>query len=45
VAPPQSTLKKFREEFEFHVRQKRCWKAAGSTFEEAQAVTKAGVMA
>ena len=45
VAPPQSTLKKFREEFEFHIRQKRCWKAVAPTFEEAKASAKAGVRA
>jgi NADH-quinone oxidoreductase subunit F len=38
VAPPQSTLKKFREEFEYHVREKRCWRSVASTFEEARAL-------
>jgi NADH-quinone oxidoreductase subunit F len=37
IAPPQSTLEKFREEFEYHVREKRCWKSVASTFEEAKA--------
>ena len=37
IAPPQSTLEKFREEFEYHVREKRCWKSVASTFEEARA--------
>jgi NADH-quinone oxidoreductase subunit F len=37
VAPPQSTLQKFREEFEYHVREKRCWKTVAATFEEARA--------
>jgi NADH-quinone oxidoreductase subunit F len=41
IAPPQSTLQKFREEFEYHVREKRCWKTVAPTFEEARA--KAGV--
>ena len=41
IAPPQSTLQKFREEFDYHVREKRCWKTAAATFEEA----KAGVTA
>jgi NADH-quinone oxidoreductase subunit F len=37
IAPPQSTLKKFREEFEYHVRERRCWKTVAATFEEAKA--------
>jgi len=43
IAPPQSTLKKFRAEFEYHVREKRCWKTVASTFEEALA--RSGVTA
>jgi NADH-quinone oxidoreductase subunit F len=43
VAPPQSTLRKFRAEFEYHVREKKCWKAVAPTFEEALA--KSGVSA
>jgi len=43
IAPPQSTLQKFREEFEYHVREKRCWKSVAPTFEEAKA--KSGVSA
>jgi NADH-quinone oxidoreductase subunit F len=42
VAPPQSTLKKFREEFEYHVREKQCWRAVAGTFEEARARRLAG---
>ena len=42
VAPPQSNLKKFREEFEYHVREKRCWRAVAGTFEEARARRLAG---
>lgn len=42
VAPPQSTLKKFREEYEFHVREKKCWKHVAATFEEARALVGAG---
>jgi NADH-quinone oxidoreductase subunit F len=38
IAPPQSTLKKFREEYEYHVRERRCWKTVATTFEEAQAM-------
>jgi NADH-quinone oxidoreductase subunit F len=37
VAPPQSALAKFRAEFEYHVREKRCWKSVAPTFEEALA--------
>ncbi len=37
IAPPQSTLKKFREEYEYHVREKRCWRSVAKTFEEAKA--------
>ena len=39
IAPPQSTLKKFREEYEYHVREKRCWKQVAETFEQAQALS------
>src|SRR5713101_7405514 len=42
VAPPQSNLKKFREEFEYHVREKQCWRAVAGTFEEARARRLAG---
>jgi NADH-quinone oxidoreductase subunit F len=38
IAPPQSTLKKFREEYEYHVREKRCWRQVATTFEEAKAL-------
>ena len=37
IAPPQSTLQKFREEFLYHVHEKRCWRKVASTFEEAKA--------
>jgi NADH-quinone oxidoreductase subunit F len=37
IAPAQSTLEKFREEFEYHVREGRCWKSVAATFEEAKA--------
>ncbi len=43
IAPPQSTLQKFRAEFEYHVREKRCWRTVAPTFEEALA--KSGVTA
>ena len=43
IAPPQSTLAKFREEFLYHVREKRCWKTVAPTFEEALALAKPAV--
>jgi NADH-quinone oxidoreductase subunit F len=43
IAPPQSTLTKFRAEFEYHVREQRCWKTVAPTFE--QALAKSGVTA
>jgi NADH-quinone oxidoreductase subunit F len=41
IAPPQSTLKKFRDEYEYHVREKRCWRQVAATFEEARALAAA----
>ncbi len=38
IAPPQSTLKKFRDEYEYHVREKGCWRRVAKTFAEAQAL-------
>jgi hypothetical protein len=38
IAPPQSTLQKFREEYEYHVREKGCWRRVAKTFEAAQAM-------
>jgi NADH-quinone oxidoreductase subunit F len=43
IAPPQSTLKKFRDEYEYHVREKGCWRRVAKTFEEAQARSGQGV--
>jgi len=43
IAPPRSSLTKFREEFEYHVREKRCWRSVAPTFEEAKAKAKASV--
>ncbi len=40
IAPPQSTLKKFREEYQYHVREKHCWRKVARSFKEARA--KAG---
>ena len=40
IAPPQSNIAKFREEFDYHVREKRCWRRAAPTF--AEAVARAG---
>jgi NADH-quinone oxidoreductase subunit F len=41
IAPPQSTLQKFREEYEYHVREKQCWRRVARTFEEAKAMSQA----
>jgi len=41
ATPPQSTLKKFKEEYEYHVREKRCWRKVAGTFEEARATASA----
>ena len=38
ATPPMSTLTKFREEYEYHVREKRCWKGVAPTFAEAAAL-------
>lgn len=43
ISPPQSTLKKFREEYEYHVREKRCWREVAKTFEEAKALASSAV--
>lgn len=43
IAPPQSTLKKFRDEYEYHVRERGCWRRVAKTFDEARAL--AGVPA
>ena len=32
-----SELKKFREEYEYHIREKGCWRRVAKTFEEAKA--------
>jgi len=45
IAPPQSTLAKFREEYEFHVREKKCWRKVAKTFEEAKALVGQGAAA
>ena len=42
IAPSQSNIAKFREEFEYHVREKRCWRQVAKTFEEARALQPAG---
>jgi NADH-quinone oxidoreductase subunit F len=41
IAPPQSTLKKFRDEYEYHVRERGCWRRVAKTFEEAVALAGA----
>ena len=43
IAPPQSSLAKFRAEFDYHVREKKCWKSVAPTFEEALAKSGAAV--
>jgi NADH-quinone oxidoreductase subunit F len=43
IAPPQSTLKKFRDEYEYHVLEKGCWRRVAKTFEEAKALSGQGV--
>jgi NADH-quinone oxidoreductase subunit F len=45
IAPPQSTLKKFRDEYEYHVREKQCWRKVAKTFAEAKAKAGATVSA
>ncbi len=45
IGVPQSTLKKFREEYEYHVREKGCWRRVARTFEEAKALSSAPVEA
>ncbi len=45
IAPPQSSLAKFRAEFDYHVREKRCWKGVAETFEQALAASPAAVKA
>jgi NADH-quinone oxidoreductase subunit F len=41
IAPSQSTLAKFREEYEYHVREKRCWRRVAGTFAQARALAGA----
>jgi NADH-quinone oxidoreductase subunit F len=45
IAPPQSSLAKFRAEFEYHVREKRCWKTLAPTFEQALQASHTAVTA
>ncbi len=45
IAPAQSTLAKFREEYEYHVREHQCWRKVAGTFEEAQALAGRGSVA
>ncbi|MBN2370259.1 MAG: NADH-quinone oxidoreductase subunit NuoF [Vicinamibacteria bacterium] len=35
VIPVASTLARFRAEYEYHVREKRCWKEVANTYEDA----------
>ena len=41
MTPPSVNMAKWRAEFEYHVREKRCWKSVATTFEEAQAMAVA----
>jgi NADH-quinone oxidoreductase subunit F len=43
IIPPQSALGKFRAEFDYHVREKKCWRSVAPTFEEALAKSGAAV--
>jgi NADH-quinone oxidoreductase subunit F len=43
IIPPQSSLAKFRAEFDYHVREKRCWRSVAPTFEQALAKSVATV--
>ena len=45
IAPPQSTLQKFRDEYEYHVREKQCWRKVAPTFAEALEKTKSAAVA
>jgi NADH-quinone oxidoreductase subunit F len=36
IAPAQSTLAKFRAEYEYHVHEHECWKASARTFAEVE---------
>jgi NADH-quinone oxidoreductase subunit F len=45
IAPPQSSLAKFRAEFDYHVREKRCWKSVAPSFEQALEATRTAVRA
>ncbi len=43
IAPLQSTLEKFRDEYEYHVRERKCWRRVAETFAKAQAMTPEAV--
>src|SRR5688572_6739827 len=45
ATPPLSTLTKFRDEYEYHVREKRCWQSVAGTFAEAAALAGQGAAA
>ena len=42
MTPPAVNMAKWRAEFEYHIREKRCWKSVAKTFEEAQAKSGSG---
>jgi NADH-quinone oxidoreductase subunit F len=39
MTPPSVNMAKWRAEFEYHIREKKCWKSVAKTFEEAQAMS------
>ncbi len=45
ATPPLSTMKKFRDEYEWHVREKQCWRNVAKTFEEAKALRASSALA
>ncbi len=42
IAPALSTMAKFREEYEYHIREKGSWQRVAKTFAEAQAAQAVG---
>jgi NADH-quinone oxidoreductase subunit F len=45
MTPPSVNMAKYRAEFEYHVREKRCWRKVAGTFEEALALSGEGASA
>jgi NADH-quinone oxidoreductase subunit F len=42
IGAPLSTLEKFRAEYAYHVREKRCWRDVADTFEQAKGLAAKG---